>query len=146
MCGDNKLFWKRKKLFEMSVSEWESICSGCGHCCLHKLEDEESGLIYETFVACRLFDIDTCKCKHYERRHSIISECLNISNDIKEMKIISKMCSYRIFVETGELPKWHHLVTGDRKTVHHMGISIREVAVSENDVDMGNLYDYLFDA
>ena len=115
-------YWKRKSLAEMTASEWEGLCDGCALCCMHKLEDEETGEVYYTDVACRLLDLDTCRCVDYARRAKEVAECFVLSADEPEMFAwLPATCAYR------------RLATGDPDSVHEAGISVRGRAVSENE-------------
>ena len=126
-------FWKRKSLAEMSAGEWESLCDGCALCCLQKLEDEETGDIYYTDIACRQLDIEACRCRNYERRLELVKSCLNLTADQPEtFRWLPPSCAYRRLSEGRDLPAWHYLVCGDREAVHEAGISARGNAVSEN--------------
>lgn len=125
-------FWKRKSLSEMSQDEWESLCDGCAQCCLQKFEDEETGDIYFTDIACRLLDTDACRCLDYGARAKKVSTCLVLSaDDAEAFRWLPGTCAYRLLAEGHELPDWHPLVCGDPEAVHEAGISARGKMVSE---------------
>ena len=127
-------FWKRKSLAEMSSNEWESLCDGCALCCLQKFEDEETGDVYFTDIACRLLDTQTCRCTDYANRAKIVASCLLLAADEPEtFQWLPGSCAYRRLAEGRELPEWHPLLTGDPDTVHAAGISALGKVVSENE-------------
>lgn len=140
-----KPFWKRKPLEKMTAAEWESLCDGCGQCCLHKLEDEDTRQVYYTGVACRLLDLHTCRCKNYAERLKEVPSCLVLSpGRVRELKWLPKTCAYRLLAEGKDLPGWHPLVSGNPQTVHWAGISVRDKAVSEEEIDIQQLEAYIF--
>lgn len=132
----NRSFWRRKTLREMTENEWESLCDRCGLCCLHKLEDEDTGDLYFTNVACRLLDLETCQCTNYANRMLQDTECIKLNSDeIESCPWLPVSCAYRRVASGRGLPAWHPLRTGDAESVHRAGISPRGCVVSEDEVD-----------
>jgi len=129
-------FWKRKRLNEMTPREWESLCDGCGKCCLHKLEDQDNGDIATTNVACRYLNLDTCRCRDYANRQSNVSDCVQLTPDVvPTLRWLPDTCAYRLIAEGRDLYWWHPLVSGDPQTVHAAGQSVRGAAITEDDVE-----------
>ncbi|TCT03540.1 YcgN family cysteine cluster protein [Aquabacter spiritensis] len=119
-------FWRRKALAEMSAPEWESLCDGCGRCCLVKLEDEDTAAIAYTDVACRLFDAGTCRCTDYPDRQAKVPDCVRLTPEaVGTLSWLPPTCGYRLVADGKDLPWWHPLVSGDPQTVHAAGISVR---------------------
>jgi hypothetical protein len=137
-------FWKTKRLEDMTSTEWESLCDGCGKCCLHKLEDEDTGEVSYTNVACRLLDLGTCRCSHYEERKRLVPDCLILTPEaVDQMDWLPETCAYRLVADGKNLAWWHPLVSGDPETVHQAGISVRGRAISERRA--GELTQHLVD-
>jgi uncharacterized cysteine cluster protein YcgN (CxxCxxCC family) len=126
-----KPFWQEKTLVQMSDAEWESLCDGCARCCLHKLEDEDTGEIFFTQIACRLLDIRACRCTRYAERCKEVSACLDLRADFTQFHWLPSTCAYRLLAEGKSLPQWHPLVSGDARTVRAAGIDIAAFAVPE---------------
>ena len=129
-------FWKRKKLSEMNHEEWESLCDGCARCCLFKLEDEDTGELFYTEVACKLLDHKTCQCTDYKNRSTLVPDCITMSPDNPEVfSWFPSTCAYRLLSEGKDLHSWHPLVSGDPDSVAKAGISIGGWAIPEEEVD-----------
>ena len=136
-------FWRTKTLSEMSRTEWESLCDGCGRCCLGKFTDDETGDIAHTNVACRLLDTEACRCSSYEDRHRFVPDCVRLTVDkVAKLGWLPRSCAYRRLSDGKSLAWWHPLVSGDPHTVHWAGISIRGRVVSERDVVDGDFSAY----
>jgi uncharacterized cysteine cluster protein YcgN (CxxCxxCC family) len=140
-------FWERKRLDQMSKAEWEALCDGCGRCCLNKLEDEDTGEVALTRVACRLFDDATCRCAQYPIRHQFVPECIVMTpeNIAKNAYWMPETCAYKRLWQGRPLPDWHPLLTGDPETVHASGVSMRDKTVSEFEVADEDWEDHIID-
>ena len=136
-------FWKTKSLSQMSPSEWESLCDGCGKCCLSKLEDEDTGEIHWTSVACRLFDAGACKCRDYPNRTKKVHDCVRLTPDnVGTISWLPSTCGYRLVSECKDLFDWHPLVSGSPNSVHEAGVSVRGKVTAFED-DLASTDDYL---
>ncbi len=129
-------FWETKKLSQMSTEEWESICDGCGKCCLNKLEDEDTGEIFFTSVVCNLIDLDSCRCTRYLERTTLVPECLDLKqHDFAEYNWLPSTCAYRLLIDGKTLPSWHPLISKKPGSVSEAGVSISSYAMKESEVD-----------
>jgi uncharacterized cysteine cluster protein YcgN (CxxCxxCC family) len=137
-------FWKTKTLSEMTQREWESLCDGCGKCCLLKLEDWDTGKVDYTDVACRGLNTTTCQCNFYEKRKQEVPDCIVLRPAmVKRFGWLPRTCAYRLVAEGKDLEWWHPLVSGDPQTVHEAGVSVKGRAVSESDVDEDRIQDHI---
>jgi len=126
-------FWKIKKLAEMTAEEWESLCDGCGKCCLHKLEYEYTKKIVFTNVACKLINLTTCRCTHYNERTKLVADCLDLKQyDFTQYHWLPSTCAYRLLDEGKDLPAWHPLLSGSTASVKKAGVSISSYAIKES--------------
>ncbi len=127
-----KPFWETKRLEQMTVPEWESLCDGCGLCCLVRFEDEDTGEVIPTRVACRLFDDGACRCSDYANRRKTVPDCIKLTPyNIEALEWMPLSCAYRRLYEGKTLPVWHPLITGDPESVHDAGVSVRGQTISE---------------
>lgn len=137
-------FWD-KPLAALNREEWEALCDGCGQCCLHKLEDEDTGDVWRTNVACRLLDLRTGRCADYRHRKALVPDCLRLTPKlVEQVPWLPETCAYRLRAEGRPLPDWHYLECGDRTAVHRSGHSVIGRAISE--VIAGPLEDHIVDA
>ena len=133
MRGNNvPPFWQTKSLRELTETEWEALCDGCAKCCVHKLEDEATGEVHYTCVACRMLDVNTCRCTDYPNRHETVPDCAVLSTDHPEyFQWMPDTCAYRLMAEGKPLPDWHPLITKDPSSVHAHGASARKKLIPE---------------
>lgn len=142
----DQVFWKRKTLQEMSKEEWESLCDGCGKCCLQKLEDDEDGTVYYTNIVCQHMT-DECRCTVYEERHEKVPNCVWLTpEDVDNFFWLPSTCAYRILAEGRDLPNWHPLVSGDPNLIHAVNISVKNMdLVADNQVPDAEWEDHIID-
>ncbi len=138
--ADKQPFWKTKSLQEMSLSEWESLCDGCGQCCLLKYQDDDSGEVVHTNIACRLFDEHSCRCSDYPNRHERVPDCAKLSpQNVPDW--MPDTCAYKRLKKGQDLPDWHPLISGCAESVHKAGISVRGKVISETVISIEELED-----
>ena len=140
-------FWKHKPLKSLTSEEWESLCDGCGKCCLNKLEDEDTGEVALTRIACRLLDDQSCKCGQYPIRHQFIPDCIVLkpSNIDENAYWMPKTCAYRLLWSGQPLFDWHPLISGNPETVHIANISVRGMTLSEFDINEEDWEDHIIE-
>ncbi|UZE47641.1 YcgN family cysteine cluster protein [Rhodopseudomonas sp. P2A-2r] len=140
-----EMFWKTKTLEEMSGAEWESLCDGCGRCCLEKLEDEDTGKIYFTHVSCKLLDAGLCACKDYEHRSAQVPDCVRLTPaNVRTLNWLPPSCGYKLVAEGRDLYWWHPLISGSPATVHEAGVSVRgRVVGTEDTIPDAELQDHI---
>ncbi len=141
-----KPFWETKTLEQMSPTEWESLCDGCGKCCLLRLEDDEDGTIYTTRVTCQLLDTDSCRCAGYAQRFQKVPGCLQMTPELARTTTwLPDTCGYVRVARGQALADWHPLVSGTPDSVHSAGASVRGTVVSERDVDPDDIELFIVD-
>jgi uncharacterized cysteine cluster protein YcgN (CxxCxxCC family) len=140
-------FWKHKPLKSLTSEEWEALCDGCGKCCLNKLEDEDTGEVALTRIACRLLDDQSCKCGQYPIRHQFIPDCIVLkpSNIDENAYWMPKTCAYRLLWSGQPLFDWHPLISGNPETVHTANISVRCMTLSEFDINEEDWEDHIIE-
>ena len=140
-------FWLTTPLNRMSPKEWEALCDGCGKCCMNKLEDEDTGEVELTNIACRLFDDGSCHCSQYEIRHQFVPECISLTPENLEQNHywMPETCAYKLLYLGKSLPKWHPLVSKDPQSVHDAGVSMRERTIPEFEINEDDWDDYIIE-
>lgn len=129
-------FWEDTPIDQLDRAQWEALCDGCGKCCIHKIEDADTGELSATNVACRLLDDDTARCSNYRHRHAYVADCVRLTaGTVADIAWLPQTCAYRLRAAGAPLPDWHYLVCGDREAVHRAGESVRGWTVSEDDAD-----------
>jgi len=138
-------FWKGRELEDFSKAEWESLCDGCGRCCLVKLEDEDTGDIHFTSIGCKLLDGKTCRCTDYAQRRRRVRDCVRLTpHEVRTLPWLPPTCAYKLIADGDDLKWWHPLVSGTQKTVHEAGISVQgKVQASETDVPLEQYPDFI---
>ncbi|MGR3491867.1 MAG: YcgN family cysteine cluster protein [Shimia sp.] len=138
-------FWETVPLTKMTDAEWEALCDGCGRCCLNKLEDEDTGEVALTRIACRLLDGESCRCAQYEIRHHFVPECIRMTPATIPVHAywLPETCAYKRLHEGKPIPDWHPLRTGDPESVHRTGISVRGWTIPEFEVPEEEWEDHL---
>jgi len=133
-------FWERFALDDLTEAEWEALCDGCGRCCMQKLEDEDSGQVFATDVACALLDTETCRCSNYPERQTIVPDCLNVRPlDADKIRWLPGSCAYKRLAKGQTLAAWHPLISGESSTVHSAGIGMSGRCISETKVPLHEL-------
>jgi len=146
MTKHNHKFWQQKSLSQLSEQEWESLCDGCGRCCLNKLEDEDSGEVFYTDVACKLLDLNSCRCSDYHNRVKCVPDCLVLGMDHPEyFNYLPNSCAYRRLHEGKSLPDWHPLVSGTADSMRQADISIAGKCISEQHLHPDELEDRIIE-
>ncbi|PHS17522.1 MAG: hypothetical protein COA86_09525 [Kangiella sp.] len=137
-------FWETIPFDQLDQKQWESLCDGCGQCCAHKLQDDETEEVFLTNVVCQYLDHQTCHCSVYENRHQYVPDCIKITpENAKTLNWIPETCAYRLVANGKPLPEWHPLVVGDRASTKQANMTILNKVISEEDVEMDDLEDYL---
>ena len=132
---NNNRFWETTPLAEMNTEQWESLCDGCGKCCVIKLEDVDDGTIYYTDIGCKLLDQNNCRCQNYPERKKIVPDCVILKPDTLEaLPWMPSTCAYRLLHENQPLPDWHPLITGDPDSTHQAGQSVAGKIFTEGDI------------
>lgn len=134
--GKGARFWETKSLGEMTPAEWEALCDGCGRCCVYVLHNEETGDVFETDVACRLFDANARRCRDYENRTARVPDCLALTpENAGAYSWMPESCAYRRLANGEGLADWHPLVSGDAQSVARAGVAVSPDLASEEDID-----------
>lgn len=138
-------FWTEKSLRELTPEEWEGLCDGCGRCCLHKLQDDETDEVFYTQVVCRMLDLTSCRCRNYDQRQRLVPDCVVLApNQPEVLQWMPTSCAYRLIAEGKPLPSWHPLVMGNADSMREAGVLVSEIALSEDALsDPDDIQDYV---
>lgn len=143
---DSTPFWESKSLQEMTQREWESLCDGCGKCCLHKLEDEDTGEVFYTRVVCRYLDQEACRCTVYDKRKKLVPDCVILKPDnLEDLDWMPGTCAYRLLHEGKPLPVWHPLLSGNRDAIIASDITVTGKVISEEFVHESGFEEHLIE-
>lgn len=141
-----KPFWETRSLEEMTRAEWESLCDGCGRCCLNKLEDPDDGTLCYTAAACRLLDLENARCRDYPNRQREVPDCIRLTpGSAESMGWLPESCAYRRIAEGRPLPSWHPLISGEPASVHEAGVSVISFAFCETAIDDADLEQHILE-
>jgi len=145
--GLRRRFWETEPLNKLTPQEWEALCDGCGKCCLNKLEDEDTGEVVLTRVACRLLDDQTCRCAQYPVRHNFVPECIVLTPKTIEKNLywLPQTCAYRLRYEGRPLYPWHPLNSGTAQSVHDAGVSVQGLTIPEFEVAEEDWEDHIIE-
>lgn len=145
--GLRQKYWERVPMDQMTQREWEALCDGCGKCCLNKLEDEDSGEVALTRIACRLLDDTSCLCSQYPIRHQFVPECVVMTPKSLDdnMYWLPQTCGYRLIAEGRPLFDWHPLIAGNSDKMHAAGVSVQHKTIPEFEVDDGDWDDHIIE-
>lgn len=140
-------YWEDTPLERMTRREWEALCDGCGKCCLNKLEDDDTGEVALTRVACRLFDDSICRCARYDIRHQFVPDCVSLDPQTlgRNLYWMPETCAYKLLYQGLPLHDWHPLISGDPQTVHDAGVSVRHFTVPEFEVNEDDWEDHIIE-
>jgi uncharacterized cysteine cluster protein YcgN (CxxCxxCC family) len=140
-----KPFWQEKSLDQLSEEQWELLCDGCGKCCMHKLQDEDTDELLFTCISCEFLDTESCQCSVYSNRNKYVPDCLNLKyEDLPTVsEWLPETCAYRLLYKGQSLPQWHPLIAGTKKMMHENHFSVRSKAINERDVSDDDWEDYI---
>ncbi len=123
-------FWMNTPLDKMTPSQWESLCDGCGKCCLLKIAEAKTKTVRTTKICCRLLNTNTCRCSNYKERFRYVDDCIKLNpTNIETITWLPRSCAYRLVKEKKKLPNWHPLVTKDPQSTIKSGHSVKNFVV-----------------
>lgn len=124
-------YWQDLPLDALTPEQWESLCDGCGLCCLHKLIDADTDEVHYTRVACKLMDAETGLCRDYDHRSQRVPDCVQLTvAKVSSYDWLPTSCAYRLRYQGLPLPEWHPLNYGNRELVKQHGIQAIPVIIA----------------